>query len=425
MASPLDALIAWSIRRRAIVLVVAAALLAAGIYATARAPLDVLPDFTPPRVVIQTEAPGMGTSDVEERVTWPLERVLLGTPQTTSIRSSSIAGLSLITMTFSDDAELFRTRQLVAERLQLVTGTLPEGADAPTLEPIAPPIGSLLKFCITSEQRDAATALRTFADWKMRPRLAGLPGVAQVTIHGGLVERFEVRADPRRMREHHVSLEEIERATARSQGLVGAGAVTAGEMRVDVSGEARVSLASAPEELAATAVAVRKGSPVRLGDVADLARGDSAPVGGALCDGRVGVSIQVLKLPWADTLETTAAAEAVIAELSRDLPAGARVEAPVYRQASFVETSVRSVARSMAIGALLVVVVLILMLRSARLAAISLTAIPLSIVAAAAVLVARGASINGMVLGGLAIAVGEDRRGTAPCWRRSRLTACG
>src|SRR3954471_2507282 len=127
MASPLDGLIAWSIRRRAIVLVVAAALLAAGIYATARAPLDVLPDFTPPRVVIQTEAPGLGTTDIEDRVTWPLEHALLGTPHATSIRSSSIPGLSVITMMFDDDAELFRTRQLVAERLQLAGAALPDG----------------------------------------------------------------------------------------------------------------------------------------------------------------------------------------------------------------------------------------------------------------------------------------------------------
>src|SRR5262245_22560333 len=262
MASPLDALIGWAIRHRAIVLVVAAALLVAGIVTTLRAPLDALPDFTPPRVVIQTEAPGMGTSDVEERVTWPLERVLLGTPATTSIRSTSIAGLSVITMTFSDDAELFRTRQFVTERLQLATGNLPEAAEAPKLEPIAPPVGALLRFCITSEQREARTALRTFADWKVRPRLAGIPGVAQVIVHGGLVERLEVRPDPRRMREHGISLADIERAAARSQAFVGAGDVTEGEMRVEVIGEARTTLASATDHLAAIVVAVHKGLPV-------------------------------------------------------------------------------------------------------------------------------------------------------------------
>jgi multidrug efflux pump subunit AcrB len=238
MASPLDALISWSIRHRALVLIVAAALLVAGILMTARAPLDVLPDFTPPRVVVQTESPGMGTTDVEERVTWPLERVLLGTPETTSIRSISIAGLSVITMTFSDEADLFRTRQLVTERLQLASGSLPENAEAPKLEAIAPPVGALLRFCVTSDRGDARTTLRTFAEWKVRPRLAGIPGVAQVIVHGGLVERMEVRPDPRRMREHDVALADIERAAARSQAFVGAGAVSDGEIRVDVIGEA-------------------------------------------------------------------------------------------------------------------------------------------------------------------------------------------
>lgn len=407
MASPLDALIGWSIRRRVIVLIIAAAAMVAGVYVASRAPFDVLPDFTPPRVVIQTEAPGMSTNDVEERVTWPLERVLLGTPKALTIRSSSIAGLSVITMTFADDADLFRTRQLVAERLQLAHDSLPEGAEAPKLEPIAPPIGSLLKFCVTSNDPKARAELRTIADWKLRPRLASVPGVAQVIVHGGLVERFEVRPDPRRMREHNVSLEQVERAATRSQASIGAGTLTLGELHSDVSTEARLTMQNAAERLGAVVVTLRNDSPIRLADVADLSPGNAAPVGDTSCDGKVGVYIQVMKLPWADTMDTTEASERVIADLRTELPVGVHIEAPVFRQASFIDTSVHSVARAMIIGALLVIVVLIAMLRSARLAVISLTAIPLSIIAAGAVLVARGASINGMVLGGLAIAVGE------------------
>ena len=407
MASPIDMLIGWSIKRRVIVLIVASAAMLAGIYITSRAPLDVLPDFTPPRVVIQTEAPGMSTTDVEERVTWPLERVLLGTPQALTIRSSSIAGLSVITMTFADDADLFRTRQLVAERLQLANDSLPESAEPPKLEPIAPPIGSLLKFCISSDDPKAGAQLRTLAEWKLRPQIAGVPGIAQVIIHGGLVERFEVRPDPRRMREHGVSLEEVERAASRSQASVGAGALTEGELRSDVSTEARLTMATAVERIGAVVVAVHHGAPVRLGDVADLGPGVSPAVGDTRCDGRTGVYLQVMKLPWADTVDATDAVEIVLADFARDLPRGVRLDEPVFRQASFVKTSVHNVARAMVIGAFLVMVVLIVMLRSARLAVISLTAIPLSIVTAAAVLVARGASINGMMLGGLAIAVGE------------------
>src|SRR5215831_9143458 len=160
MASALDTLIGWSIRRRTNLLVIAGAAFAAGIYVLGDTRLDVLPDFTPPRVVIQTEAPGMGTTDIEERVTWPLEHALLGTPHVTSIRSSSIPGLSAITMMFDDDADLFRTRQLVAERLALARESLPAAVEPPQLEPIQPPIGSLLKVCVTSADPHAVTRLR-------------------------------------------------------------------------------------------------------------------------------------------------------------------------------------------------------------------------------------------------------------------------
>jgi CzcA family heavy metal efflux pump len=425
--APLDILIGWSIRRRVTLLAVAAMVFAAGLYVTATASLDVLPDFTPPRVVIQTEAPGLGTTDVEERVTWPLEHALLGTPHVTSIRSSSIPGLSAITMMFDDDADLFRTRQLVAERLQLASAALPEGVEAPRLEPIEPPIGSLLKVCVTSADHRVIAQLRSFAEWTMRPRLAGIPGVAQVIIHGGLVERLEVRPDPRRMRAHAVSLEDIARAAARSQTSVGAGTLVSGELRSDVTTESRLTLASAGERLANAVVTSRRGLPVRISDVADIEPGAEPPVGATVCDGTPGVYVQMMKLPWADTMQTTAEVERAIDDLRRALPAGAELHPPLFRQASFIETSIGSVARAMAIGTALVVVVLIVLLRSLRLAAISLAAIPLSIVTAAAVLVARGASINGMVLGGLAIAVGEVVDDAIVdvenVWRRLRLNA--
>ena len=427
MASPLDILIGWSIRRRVTLLAVAAMVFAAGLYVTSTASLDVLPDFTPARVVIQTEAPGMGTTDIEERVSWPLEHALLGTPHVTSIRSSSIPGLSAITMMFDDDADLFRTRQLVAERLQLASAALPEGVEPPQLEPIQPPIGSLLKVCITSADPHAVAQLRSFADWTMRPRLAGIPGIAQVIIHGGLVERLEIRPDPRRMRAHAVSLDDVERAAARSQTSVGAGTLVSGELRSDVTIESRLTLATASERLANAVIASRHGLPVRIADVADIAPGAELPVGATACDGSPGVYVQMMKLPWADTMQTTAEVERAIDDLRRALPAGAELHPPLFRQASFVETSIGSVARAMAIGTLLVVIVLIALLRSVRLAAISLIAIPLSIVTATAVLVARGASINGMVLGGLAIAVGEVVDDAIVdvenVWRRLRLNA--
>jgi Cu/Ag efflux pump CusA len=229
------------------------------------------------------------------------------------------------------------------------------------------------------------------------------------------------------MQAHEVALDDLARAAARSQISVGAGALVAGEMRSDVTTEARLTLAGAPEQLAAAVIASRRGLPVRIADVADIAPGAEPRIGDTVYDGRPGVFIQVMKLPWADTVETTAAVERALEQMRRDMPAGAELHAPLFRQASFIETSIGRVASTMAIGAVLVLIVLIALLRSVRLAAISLSAIPLSIVTAAAVLVARGASINGMVLGGLAIAVGEVVDDAIVdvenVWRRLRLNA--
>jgi CzcA family heavy metal efflux pump len=405
-----DALIGWSIHNRVVVLLVAAALAIGGIYATLHASLDVLPDFTPPRVVVQTEAPAMGTLDVEQLVTRPLEQVLLGTPQATTVRSTSAPGLSVITLMFEDAVDIYRARQVVTERLQLVQGHLPEGVPPPQLAPILAPISAILKVCLTSSDSDPARAardLRTFADWTIRPRLMSVPGVAQVVPHGGDVERIEVRPDPLRMRQRKVTMTEITDAVRSSQSVAGVGFADVGASRVDIHSEARLTVADAERQLAETVVGAGDALSVRLGEVATVVRAPEPPMGAALYDGRPAVYVQVSKLPWADTLTVTRDVERALEGLKATLPAGARLEDPISRQASFVETSVRSVSRAMAIGSVLVVFVLIAFLRSGRLAVISLTAIPLSLVAAMAVLIATGASINGMTLGGLAIAVGE------------------
>lgn len=410
MGAFFDGLIGWSIHNRVIVLLGAAALVVVGVWAALHASLDVLPDFTPPRVVVQTDATGMGTIDVEQIVTRPLEQVLLGTPQATSVRSASAPGLSVITLMFEDGVDIYRARQVVTERVQLAQARLPQGVGPPQLMPILAPISAVLKFTLTSTSADALQAareLRTFADWTMRPRLMAIPGVAQVTAHGGAVERIEVRPDPLRLRQRGVTMIEVIQAVQGSQSVAGAGFTEAGGARLEIRSEARLTLASAERTLADTVVAMRGPTVVRLGDVADTVRAVEPPVGAAIYDGRPAVYVQVSKLPWADTLSVTRQVEETLHDLERALPSGGHIEPPVFRQASFVETSIRSVGLAMAMGSLLVVVVLVVFLRSGRLAAISLTAIPLSLLAAVGVLVAMGASINGMTLGGLAIAVGE------------------
>jgi len=407
MGRLLDGLITWSIHHRVSVLLGALVVSVAGVWAASRASLEVMPDFTPARVVVQTEAPGMGTTDVEQLVTAPLERALLGTPQVESVRSTSLPGLSVITMMFEEGLDIYRARQLVTERVQLARGRLPQAAQEPRLAPIAAPIGALLKFCISVEAPATPRDLRTFGDWVLRPRLIAIPGVAQVIVHGGEVGRIEVRPDPVRLRERGVKLAELTAAVHASQSIQGGGFIQEGSARLDVVHDSRLTLAGATDELADVVIMIRGGLPIRVADVADVVHAGEPPVGAALYDGKPGVFIQINKLPWADTLRVTAEVERSLDELKRELPQGARIEPPVFRQATFIHTSIWSVGRAMLIGSLLVIVILVAFLRRGRLAAISLTAIPLSLLAASAVLVGAGASINGMTLGGLAIAVGE------------------
>jgi CzcA family heavy metal efflux pump len=404
-----DALIRWSIRERVVVLLAALALLVGGVYVSSRATLDVLPDFTPPHVVVQTEAPGMATTDVELYVTRPLERALLGTPQTTSVRSFSMPGLSVVTMQFEEGLDVYRARQFTTERLQLARATIPKVVHDPQLAPVSAPIGALLKFCITGGT--GATALRdvrTFADWTLRPRILAVPGVAQVIVHGGDVERVEVRADPVRMRERGVRIADLYSAVASSQAIEGAGFIDREGARLDVVNDARLTLAGVEGELGQAELASARGTtPSRIEDVAEVARADEPRVGAAIYDATPAVYVQIMKLSWASSLDVTRDVEHAISELRPSLPTGATIQPPVYRQGTFIRTSIWSVGRSMVVGGVLVVLILVAFLRRGRLAFISLTAIPASLVAATSVLVLAGASINGMTLGGLAIAVGE------------------
>jgi CzcA family heavy metal efflux pump len=402
--------IGWSIDNRALVFMAALALMVVGIVAADRASLDALPDFTPPQVVVQIEARGMTTHDVEQLVTRPIERALLGTPETTSVRSMSGPGLCVVTLAFRDGVDVLRARQFVTERLQLVQGSLPAGVSQPELAPIAAPVGAVLRFCVSSSDPDPAAGLRAarrFADWSLQPRLLAVPGVSQVIRHGGTVERLEVRPDAARMRLLGVGLHEITQAVQGSQAMTGGGFIENAGMRADLQTNSRLSLTEAPRELAQIAVGLRGRTPIRIGDVAEVAMGDEPAVGAALFDGRPAVFVQVMKLPWADTPSVTQAVETALRELQAELPKTLRIEPPVFRQASFIATSLTSVGRAMLIGSLLVLAVLFAFLRHGRLAFISLTAIPLSVLAAVTVLSGMGASINAMTLGGLAIAVGE------------------
>lgn len=409
MGGLFDQLIRASIRQRTVVLLLGVVLLMAGLLAARSASLDVLPDFSPPRVVVHTEAPGLGTLDVESLVTAPIEQVLLATPQAEIVRSSSSPGLSVVTVTFADDTDIFRARQAVGERLEAARRTVETVAGPPTIAPISAPLGALLKTCVSvADDADASLLrdVRSALQWRVRPRLLAIDGVAQVTVHGGGVERIEVRPDPFRLASFGIDLGTL--TTTLKVGHAAQGAfVEDASSRSDVVVDARLPGAGAIARLSELGLMSADGTAVAVADVAEVVVADAPPTGAAWCDGHRGVYLQINKLPWADTPSTTEAVERVLHDVAAELPAGASLQPPAFRQADFVRTSLVAVGRAMALGAVFVVIVLVALLRSIRLALVSLVAIPLSLAAAVIVLVAFDVSINGMTLGGLAIAVGE------------------
>src|SRR5215470_16959034 len=235
----LNRLILWSLQNRIVVLGLALLLFIFGVYSALQAPLDVFPDFAPPQVVLQTEAPAMSAEEVEQLVTVPLETQLNGTAELETIRSSSIVGLSVITCVFETGTDIFRARQLVSEKLQLAASHLPATAGPPQMMPIISNVGIILKISLTSE-KTSPMDLRTLADWTIRPRLLSVPGVAQVTTFGGDVKQYQVIPDPAKLKDYGITLAEVIEAARRANQNAGAGFFDTSQQSMVIQGEGRV-----------------------------------------------------------------------------------------------------------------------------------------------------------------------------------------
>lgn len=397
----LNRLIAWALANRVIVLAVSVLMLISGAWTAWRMPVDVFPDLTAPTVTVLTEAHGMAPEEVEALVSFPIETSVNGATGVRRVRSSTAQGISVVWVEFDWGTDIFRARQIVAEKLQTVAAALPTGISAPVLAPVSSVMGEILMIGLTGTQ--SPTELRTVADWTIRRRLLAVPGVAQVIPIGGAVKQYQVLADPARMMMAGVSLEQVVRAARGSNANASGGVYMDRGQEYVIRGIGRVQ---SEADIASTLVAVRGGTPITLGQVADVTVGTAPKFGDGSVNAQPGVVLAVQKQPGANTLELTERIERELTSIQSALPDGMTVHAELFRQASFIRVAVDNVVKALRDGAVLVVIVLFLFLWNLRATAISIVAIPLSLVVAIFAMKLLGISINTMTLGGMAIAIG-------------------
>lgn len=392
-----------SIRFPGVIVALALTIVVYGLFTLSRAHLDVFPEFSPSQVVIQTEAPGLSAELVESQVSQPIENALSGVSGLESLRSQSIPGLSVVHVYFQDGSDIYRNRQVVSERLGALTAQLPKGI-VPAMTPLTSSASTVLGIGITSDKR-TLMELRTLVDWVVRPHLLAVHGVAEVNVFGGDVRQWQVQVDPEKLHRYGMALEEVVAAARRATGVAGAGFVKTPNqhilLQVDVQPNAVADVARA-------VLAYQDGRAVRIGDVAQVVEGAAPSIGAAAIDGTPGVFMMVQGQLGSNTHAVTQDLETAIAELKPLLEKeGVKLHPQLFRPANFIETAVRNVQRDILIGSALVIVVLFLFLFNARTAFVCATAIPVSLLAAVLVLDYFDITLNIMVMGGLAIALGE------------------
>lgn len=394
-------LIETALRRRILVVLVALALVVAGVRRAQDAAFDVFPEFAPPLVEIQTEAPGLSTEEVEALVTVPIENALNGSPWLKTLRSKSVLGLSSVVLIFEPGTDLLRARQMVQERLAVEGARLPSVAHLPVILSPLSSTSRALKIGVSSA-RLSQMELTDLARWTIRPRLMAIQGVANVAIWGQRDRQLQVVVDPRRLRAHDLTLEAVTRAAGEAVAVSGGGFVDTANQRLAVR---HLSAVLSPEELARTVVDFRDGAPIRLGDVADVRVGHPPPIGDAVINDGPGLLLIVEKQPWGNTLDVTRHVEEALAALRPGL-ADVVIDSTIFRPATFIERSIGNLQHALLLGCGLVVAVLVAFFFEWRAALISLVTIPMSLLAAGLVLLSLGGTINTMVLAGLVIAVG-------------------
>lgn len=376
-----------------------------GIFSVTQMPLDVFPEFAPPQVDVHTEASGLAPEEVEAQITVPIESAVNGLPGVTTVRSSSKVGLSMVQVVFDQDADIYKARQAVTERLQQVTNQLPEGIQPPEISPLASPLGTILQYAFTvnGQGQTSLMDLRRLVDSTLSNQILSVPGVTQVTVYGGDERQEQVLIDPAKLRSLNVSLTEVTDAARGANSNAPGGFLIGGGQELLVRGIGQVN---SIEDLQQSVVKVQDGKPVLLQDVATVQPGAALKRGDASFNAQPAVVMMINKQPNVDTPKVTKAVEAVLKSLQPTFPADVQV-ARTFRQANFIDSAIGNVSSSLIQGIIIVSVIMLLFLMNWRTAVITLSAIPMSLLIGLMFMKAFGLGINTMTLGGLVVAIGS------------------
>ena len=399
----MSAIVRFSIRFYGVIIGLASLVVLYGIYSLTRSNLDVFPEFSPTQIIIQTESPGLSAELVESLVSQPIETSIAGTVGVANMRSQSIPGLSIVTVIFDEDTDIYRNRQVIAERLSTLASQIPKGI-TPNITPLTSSASTVLGFGVTSKKR-SLMELRTIVDWTITPHLLAIPGVADVNVFGGEVRQFQVQIDPEKLVRYQLNINEVVAAAQKATGVSGAGFIQNSNQRIIVKTEGQATTVAT---LAKATLLHKNGLSIKLGDIGRVIEGAAPSISSAAINEETGIYLSVQGQLGANTHAVTQAIESALRELKPTLEnEQVTLHEGLFRPANFIETAINGVRTDILIGSILVITILFLFLFNARTAFISATAIPLSLLTAIVVMSYFNIGLNIMVLGGLAIALGE------------------
>ena len=400
----LNKIIRFSLHNRILVLLLTAFLIIGGTFVIMNSEIDVFPDLNAPTVVVMTEAPGYAPEEVEKTVTFPIETVMNGATDVRRVRSSSSTGFSIVWVEFDWGTDIYKARQIVSEKLSTVADQFPNGVKTPVLGPQSSILGEILIVSLTADSTSLDN-LRTIADRNIRPRILSLGGISEVQVIGGGIKEYQILLDLNKMKYFDVSLDEAEKATLNVNNNVGGGILYEYGNEYIIKGDINTTNLN---DIANVVVRSDSRGTVLVSDIATVKIGTKTPKLGLGSEkGKPAVLLTITKQPNSDTNEVTDNILSALNDMKPTLPTDIHISTDTFRQSNFINSSVSNIQQSLIEGAVFVVIVLFIFLMNARTTIISLIALPLSVIIAMLILAMFGYTVNTMVLGGLAIAIGS------------------